>query len=480
MIRGNAFHVIRKGIQLCVLGFVLMLSTSAQGQQVFDMRAISDPSTLEIEVVQPWQTVNGPVVTRQKLVTINVGQIWAGQNYRVSVRMVVPANRRAQGFHLTGGNSPMSLQRDVRPRGANLELLKGGVGLVMTVVQDPGSYGQVELGGAAEARFAKTLNPHYKIQYWAWPATLMRAITAAYAETDHFEEGKVAVTGSSKNGASPSMAIIHDERMTALHATVSPIWDSPLRLCDRKAWNRHLAEGGQQRGFSGGHFGPNFNQHALNAGHTWEDLQGFAEDISDQVFISRNIKDLRSRGVEMLFHPGTHDMVAYDMAWGGANHPSIPVYLGSNSGHGKKGHPKIERDQQNRTALLLRHFFPDECRESLLSPPAIETEVENDVMRVTVRFPPNAGEETGRIWWIYDRGPDGSPRYLQELIPDENSKQMTHDSKQGVWTTEIKLDSSASRIDIFSNHRKMIKYRELSYPTYISSPYTRVELSDSK
>jgi hypothetical protein len=479
MIRGNAFHVIRKGIQLCVLGFVLMLSTSAQGQQVFDMRAISDPSTLEIEVVQPWQTVNGPVVTRQKLVTINVGEIWSGQDYRVPVRMVVPANRKAHGFHLTGGNSPVNLQREVRPGGTNLELLKGGIGLVMTVVQEPGSYGKAELGGAAEARFAKTLNPHYKIQYWAWPATLMRAITTAYAETEYFDEGKIAVTGGSKNGASPSMAIIHDDRMTALHATVSPIWDSPLRLCDQKARDRHLAEGGQQRGFSGGHFGPNFNQRALNAGHSWEDLQGFTEDISDQVFISRNIKDLRSRGVEMLFHPGTHDMVAYDMAWGGANHPSIPVYLGPNSGHGKKGHPKIERDQQNRTALLLRHFFPDECRESLLSPPTIETTIGRDSLHVTVRFEPNSGEETGRIWWIYDRGPDGSPRYLQELIPDENSKQMTHDTKQGVWTTEIKLDSSASRIDLFSNHRKILKYREFSYPTYISSPYTRVELSDS-
>jgi len=477
---GNALNVSHVASQLCCLGFVLMLTTFAQAQQVFDMRAISDPDTLEIEIVQPWRTVNGPVVTRQKLVTINVGEIWAGQEYRVPVRMVVPGDRKAHGFHLTGGNSPVSVQREVRPRGTNLELLKGGVGLVMTVVQEPGSYGKAELAGTAEARFAKTLNPHYKIQYWAWPATLMRAVTTAYAEDEYFDEGKVAVTGASKNGASPSMAIIHDDRMTALHATVSPIWDSPLRLCDQQAWDQHLEAGGQQRGFSGGHFGPNFNQRALNAGQTWEDLQGFTEDISDQVFISRNLKDLRSRGVDMLFHPGTHDMVAYDMAWGGANHPSIPIYLGANSGHGKKGHLKIERDQQNKAALLLRHFFPDEFTETLLSPPAIETEVKNDVLRVTVRFPPNAREETGRIWWINNRGPDGSPRYLKELIPDANSKEMTRDMKKDVWTTEIKIDSSASRIDLFSNHRKTMKYRDLIYNTYISSPYTRVELSKSK
>jgi hypothetical protein len=346
----------------------------------------------------------------------------------------------------------------------------------MTVVQEPRSYGKGDLGGEAEARFAKSLNPRYKIQYWAWPATLMRAITAAYAETEHFGKGNIAVTGGSKNGASPSMAIIHDERMTAVHATVSPIWDSPLRLCDRKAWDQHLDIGGQQRGFSGGHFGPNFNQRALNAGHTWKDLQGFARNISDQVFISRNLRALRDRDVEMLFHPGTHDMVAYDMAWGGAHHPSIPVYLGANSGHGKKGHPKIERDQQNKPAFLLRHFFPDEVTDPLLTPPAMETKIIKDVLKVTVRFPPNAGEKSGRIWWINNRAPDGSPRYLKELIPDQNTKEMTRDAERGVWTVEIQLDSKASRIDLFSNHRKVITYRGNTYPTFISSPYTRLEL----
>ncbi len=444
------------------------------------MDAIRDPSTLKIEVLRDWERVNGPVAMRQKLVTINVGEIWPGQEYRVPVRMVVPVDRKARGFHLTGGNSPRTLLRETRPRGHDLDLLKGGVGLVKTVVQEPGSYGQPELGRGSEARFAKTLNPHYKIQYWAWPATLMRAITTAYAETDHFEKGKVAVTGASKNGASPSMAIIHDSRMTAVHATVSPIWDSPLRLCDRKTWDRHLAEGGQQRGFSGGHFGPNSNQRALDTGHSWEDLQTFAKDISDQVFVSRNLKSLRGRKVEMLFHPGTHDMVAYDMAWGGTHHPSIPVYLGANSGHGKKGHPNIEPDQQNKAAFLLRHFFPAKVNKPLLTPPSIETQVTADVLKVMVRFAPDSREESGRIWWMYDRGPDGSPRYLREPIPDDNSKEMTHDDRRGVWTAEIKMDSNAKTIDLFSNHRKTITYGDNKYSTYISSPYTRIELRNLK
>lgn len=460
---------------LCFVSLLQILSSAVQAEDVFDMDSIRDPSTLDIKVLQDWRTVDGPVATRQKLVTINVGEIWHGQDYRLPVRMVVPADRKARGFHLTGGNSPKKLERVVKPRGVDLQLLKGGVGLVMTVVQEPGSYGQHELGGRSEARFVKSLNPHHKIQYWAWPATLMRAITTAYAETEHFEKGKVAATGGSKNGASPSMAIIHDERMTALHATVSPIWDSPLRLCDQKMRDQHLADGGKQRGFSGGHYGPNFNQRALDAGHSWEDLQAFTKDISDQVFVSRNLPALRDRRVEMLFHPGTHDMVAYDMAWGGLHHPSIPLYLGANTGHGKRGHPDIERDQQNKSAFLLRHFFPNEVKQPLLTSPKITTKLTDNALKVSVRFAPDSKEESGRIWWIYDRGEDGSPRYLNEPIPDANSKEMEYDPDNGVWTAEIKIDSNASRIDVFSNHRKTIKYGENSYRTYLSSPYTRVE-----
>jgi hypothetical protein len=441
--------------------------------ELFDMAVIRDSKTLAVEVLQDWHVVAGPINTRQKLVTINVGEIWAGQDYRIPVKMIVPADRKAKGFHLTGGHSPDELKIESRLDPLKQALLKGGVGLVYTVVQEPATYGQAVLGRSSEERFAKSLNPRHKIQYWAWPATLMRAVTAAYAEPEHFEEGNVAVSGASKNGASPSLAILHDVRMTAVHAAVSPIWDSPLRLCDRAAWDEHEAQGGKQSSFSGGHFGPNFNRAALDAGHTWEELQKFAHDISGGVFISRNLKPLRARGVDMLFHPGTHDMVAYDLAWGGAHHPDIPVYLGANTGHGKKGYPQIERDERNADAFLLRHFFPEKV-EPLLTPPVVEQRIEGGTLKVTVRFASGSGEESGCIWWIYDRAPDGSPKYLSELIPDENTAEMIHDARRGVWTAGIKLDPKAACIDFFTNHRKALYYDGKPYATYLSSPYTRV------
>jgi hypothetical protein len=177
---------------------MLAVFSGVLAAEIFDMDAICDSTTLDVEVLQDWHSVEGEIVTRQKLVTINVGELWPGQNFRVPVRMVVPAHQKANGFHLTGGSTPDRLEEDFHPNGVFRELLNGGVGLVFTVVQELGSYGERDLARAAEERFARTLNPHVKIQYWAWPATLMRAITTAYSETDHFEKGKVAATGGSK------------------------------------------------------------------------------------------------------------------------------------------------------------------------------------------------------------------------------------------------------------------------------------------
>ena len=68
--------------------------------------------------------------------------------------------------------------------------------------------------------FLKDLNPRYTT-IWIWSMTLMTATTAAYAEVDHFEKGKVAGSGGSKNGVSPATALINDERFTATYSKVA-------------------------------------------------------------------------------------------------------------------------------------------------------------------------------------------------------------------------------------------------------------------
>ncbi|MHC4519130.1 MAG: hypothetical protein ACYTAS_11105 [Planctomycetota bacterium] len=465
---------------LCTVAHAGQKQTAQAESPLHDMQKILDAGTLDVEVLAQWHPVKGAVPTRQKLITIRVGEMWPGQDYRIPVRLIVPAKRKAIGFHLTGGHQWPPLQRDARLKGVENDLIDGGVGLVHTMVQEPRLFGKAELARAMRDRFIETLNPHYSIQYWAWPATLMRATTAAYAEKDHFKKGKVALSGGSKNGASPSVALIADKRMTALHATVSPIWESPLRLCDRRAWDELNAFNKRygrnaKHAFLGGTFGPIYNNDALDAGHTWEDIRTLALRLADSIFISRNLDALKARNVDLYFHPGTHDFVAFDIAWGGRHYPQIPIYLKANSGHGKgQGHPASERNEQNKAAFLLHHFFPGVG--PLLESPSVDYAIEGRKLLVTVKFKPGSRAESGRIWWMYDRGPDGSLVYVDELFPDDQWKEMKYEAAKNAWTVEIDLQANASHIDFFSNHRKTIRYKSKDYPTYISSPYTRVPI----
>ena len=124
---------------------------------------------------------------------------------------------------------------------------------------------------------------------------------------------------------------------------------------------------------------------------------------------------------------------------------------------------------------MLKHFFPKEMEEALLKPPNVESKVKNKALEVTVTFPNDSMEESGRIWWIFDRAPDGSPNYISEMIPDDQTMEMKKTG--GSWTTTIPLSPNAKRIDFFSNHRKTLSYNKNAYKTYISSPYTRVFLN---
>ena len=160
-------------------------------------------STLDIDILQDWHGDEVTGSTRQKLIEINVAQWWPGQDYRIPVRMIVPLKAKAKGFHITGANPYEGLMEDSRTTAFQAKLLAGGVGIVKTHVkafrQIPGMRALEQKMGR---RFLEDLNPRYTT-IWIWSMTLMRATTAAYAEHDHFEKGKVAGSGSSKNGISP-------------------------------------------------------------------------------------------------------------------------------------------------------------------------------------------------------------------------------------------------------------------------------------
>ena len=108
-----------------------------------------------------------------------------GNPYRIPVRFIVPKDQKAKGFHLTGGHQLRQFDGDAKISREDQVLLEGGVGRVHTMIQILNQSDQTELGKALDTKFIETLDPKYSIQYYGWPLTLMKAITAAYSEGEH-------------------------------------------------------------------------------------------------------------------------------------------------------------------------------------------------------------------------------------------------------------------------------------------------------
>lgn len=469
-------------------GDLAKASSIASTDSIFSAKEILDETTLETRILQDWHSVGA---TRQKLIEINVADWWPGQDYRIPVRLIVPLDGKAKGFSITGSNAYEGLMEDTRPTVFQAKLLAGGVGVVKTHVkafrQIPGKRG---LEQKMQRMFMQDLNPRYTV-LWMWSMTLMRATTAAYAETDYFEKGKVAGSGSSKNGMSPATALINDERFTATCSNHAPAYFSLTRRGEREEVakaeeaNRAFFEAvkagdidlDQNRarfyrrvmvGSEGG-----MGQMALKAGKSMDEMQSFADRLWSSVCVTENWDRLMERGVDVLFEPGTHDYVAYDIRWGAQNHPQVPVYYQPNGGHDQTPHNASAKDEQNVEAFLWNHFFGG---DSLLKPPKTSYEVDQNKLTVRVRFDDGTQPNSGRIWWIYDRAPAGSAPFLHVQIPDDQWMEMERDAKTGEWTATLSLKDGASRVDFFSNHGHTTN----GYQQYLSSPYTRVELGPAQ
>jgi len=449
---------------------------------LFNIEEILDESTLDIEILKDWHVDEVTGSTRQKLIEINVAEWWPGQDYRIPVRMIVPLKGKAKGFSITGANEYETLMKDSQPDDFQAKLLANGVGIVKThvkrVAKIPGKKGQLE---EMEKLFKEDPNPRYT-QVWIWTMTLMRAATAAYADVDHFEKGKVAGSGSSKNGISPAVALINDERFTATCSNHAFAYYSPSRRKDREVMakaaeaNKAFFEAVEAGDVDLDQERTKLYQRVMvgKAGRSQDTSQDtirrYADCFWPSVSVTENWDRLMERDVDILFTPGTHDYVAYDIVWGAQNHPPLPVYYNPGGGHSQTPHVAAAKDEENLSAFLWHHFFGG---EPLLKPPTSSHKVDEDKLSVSVRFKEGPQPISGRIWWIYDRAPAGSAPFLHVPIPEGQWAAMERDPKTGSWTATIPLQEGASRIDFFSNHGHMAN----GYQQYLSSPYTRVELS---
>ncbi len=131
---------------------------------------------------------------------------------------------------------------------------------------------------------------------------------------------------------------------------------------------------------------------AQKMGKSMDDMQSFADRLWSSACVTENWDRLRERGVDVLFEPGTHDYVAYDILWGAQNHPQLPVYHQPNGGHSQTPHFAAAKDEQNREAFLWDHFFGG---EPLLSPPTSSHKVDKDKLTVRVSFDEGLSRQAG-------------------------------------------------------------------------------------
>ncbi|HAD61318.1 MAG TPA: hypothetical protein DCG12_18925, partial [Planctomycetaceae bacterium] len=326
---------------------------------IFKTEEILNESTLETKTLRDWHVDEVTGSTRQKLIEINVAELWPGQDYRIPVRMTVPLKGKAKGFRITGANSYEGLMKDSQPSEFEAKLLAGGVGIVQTVVKPLRQIpGKGNLQSQMMAMMQKERNPRYSI-VWVWSMTLMRATTAAYAEGDHFEKGKVAGSGSSKNGISPAVALINDERFTATCSDHAFAYFSPTRRGDREA--RAKAGTANKAFFEAVKAGDidldqqrarTYQRVMVGSESSMDAMQTSANRLMSSVCVTENWDRLMERGVDILFQPGTHDYVAYDILWGAQNHPRLPVYYQPNGGHSQTPHVATAKDEQNSEAFL--------------------------------------------------------------------------------------------------------------------------------
>ena len=446
----------------------------------FHMPTLTDTSTLDVVVVEPWHvdTIDG--TTRQKLIDIHVDDWWQGVEIRVPVRLIVPLDGTVSGFVITGYGLEGTGEGDSSIGASKRVALDGGVGVVLAKIKPLNWYPDLPNSDELKARFYEELDWRYT-ELYLWPAIMMRTITAAFHD-DLFLPGPVIAYGGSKNGIAPLVSSIHDDRITAVLSHVAFTAYTPLRANDPDAVAEVIAANhdfeaarsaevplpdGDQ---SWDYYYRGYNVAAFDAipaaGWSDTDIQLSLARVADDLYVSENWEDLKSRGVAIFSLPGSHDWVAYDVPGTGAILPGLRTYIVPNGGHARNGHP--EAPSKNVDAAFFAEQLAGADRG--LETPEVSTVVKGDTLEVTVTFPDGGVPEESKIFWMYDRGPDGSAWYLYDLFPEDNWMTMT--GRGSTWNASIELEPGRSFIDLVTTHTVTVDERAIP----ISAPYTRVDL----
>ena len=477
------------------LVFLLLAAAGARAQaqpsgptldEPFHMPTLTDTSTLDVVVVEPWHvdTIDG--TTRQKLINIHVDDWWPGVEIRVPVRLIVPLQGTVEGFVITGSALEGTGEGDKSISAGPRVALDGGVGVVMTKIKSLGSYPELPslpTRTALRNRFLQEDLDWRYTEFYFWGAIMMRAITAAF-DDDLFLPGPVIAHGGSKNGITPLVSSIHDARITAVRSNVAFTALTPIRTNDPLAlaevaaadsdYDAAVAAGLPQGDQPWSYYDKGYRSNAglfdvaLALGWSETEVQASFDRVADDIYVSENWDQLAARGVDYFSLPGSHDWVAYDVPGTATIVPNLRTYIVPNGGHDRSGHPEAPSDSVD-AAFFAEHLFG---ADGGLEIPDISTMRNGASLNVTVTFPEGGVPEDSRIFWMYEREPDGSSWYLYDLLPQDNWTTMS--GTGSTWIASIPLEPGRTSIDLITTHTVTVGGNVIP----ISAPYTRVALGN--
>ena len=477
---------------------MLFLAAALVGRadELFDLAAIRDPSTLETRVVLDWTVSPKHPDIRQKLIEITVCEWWAGQKVRLPVTLCAPATGGPCTNLIVTNMAP--ILKPALPIGAVLRLLKEhqvGVVLVgMSTIDAMPPKSRLHLG--MKTNLLRTKDPRFT-PAWIWGMSDMRALTAACAEQDVFRPKRIIVTGASKRGVAAAICGIHDDRFTGMFPVVTPIQKNPQgayvqgsalaeEMAENATFVAHLAPGPNPLGL------PETTRTGLEAreqrrrdqsisreeaeaaGWSREDMLVMNDRAWDAFRITRHLDEIRCRGLDFFYQVGSNDNVSPGLLELGRAHPDFPIYIAPGGQHGgppgigySRETPNQPECEENLLAFALHHFTG---ARSLPGPPRLTAAWDEGKheLTVTAAFPTGVEPAVNRLSWSIDRH---RPYTYAAEYDQWESKDMSRDHGN-TFRVVVTLPAFAIRVDFISTHRDV----ENGLPFTISSPYQGIRL----
>jgi hypothetical protein len=467
---------------------------------LFDLDAIYDPRTLEIEVHQDWKEAPKSNDVLLKLVEITVCEWWRGQKVRLPVTFAVPKGQ-TPCRHVVVENMGLALKAAM-PSEGSLELLqKHGVGVVMVgmgTLDAMEPKGKLHLG--MREQLLKTKDARYT-PAWIWGMSDMRAMTAASVESSMFQPEKVLATGGSKRGVGAAVSGIHDPRFTAIMPVVAPIHASPGGLFVRGSGLPEVDKANQNfldalaPGPNPLHLPETARQaflereqrrldqaitveQALEAGWSHDEMVSMNKAAWHHCLIANHLEKVEQRKLAYFFHIGTNDNVCPDLIELGKAHADFPIYIlpgGQHGGPKTNGYslqtPSRPEVEQNLVAFGQHHFFGG---DALPKPPVVSIEPASDGRQLKVEVGMNGESATtmNKLSWCLDRSP--AYTFAAEFDVWETAELMPSESGNLHATIDIPL--GAHHVDFVSTHTTQLN----GSPFHFSSAYTRWMQTPSK